>query len=125
MSPLNFSIVLGPISKPIKFLGVGEKITELEIFDPERIASRILGMGDVVGLVEKAEEAIEKEDAEEMMKKMTSGQFSMNDLLKQLRQIKKMGGMNSLMGMLPGFGKLQKQMATANARTRPYPAPEA
>ena len=99
---------------PIKFLGVGEKQEEIELFSADRFARRILGMGDVVGLVEKAEEAIEKEDAEEMMKKMTSGQFSMNDLLKQLRQIKKMGGMNSLMGMLPGFGKLQKQMATAN-----------
>ena len=99
---------------PIKFLGVGEKQEEIELFSADRFARRILGMGDVVGLVEKAEEAIEKEDAEEMMKKMTSGQFSMNDLLKQLRQIKKMGGMNSLMGMLPGFGKLQRQMATAN-----------
>ena len=103
---------------PIKFLGVGEKQEEIELFSADRFARRILGMGDVVGLVEKAEEAIEKEDAEEMMKKMTSGQFSMNDLLKQLRQIKKMGGMNSLMGMLPGFGKLQKQMATANMNAK-------
>tara|TARA_Y100000766_G_C18884719_1_gene595227 strand:- start:414 stop:1901 length:1488 start_codon:yes stop_codon:yes gene_type:complete len=98
---------------PIKFLGVGEKQEEIELFSADRFARRILGMGDVVGLVEKAEETIEREDAEEMMKKLSSGQFSINDLLKQLRQIKKMGGMNSLMGMLPGFGKLQKQMSAA------------
>jgi signal recognition particle subunit SRP54 len=67
----------------------------------------------VVGLVEKAAEVVEREDAEEMMKKLTSGQFSITDLLKQLRQIKKMGGMGGLMGMIPGFGKLQKQMAAA------------
>ena len=70
-------------------------------------------MGDVVGLVEKAAEVVEKEDAEEMMKKLSSGQFSMDDLLKQLRQVKKMGGMSSIMGMIPGLGKLQKQMAAA------------
>ena len=99
---------------PIKFLGVGEKKEEIELFSADRFARRILGMGDVVGLVEKAEETIEREDAEEMMKKLSSGQFSINDLLKQLRQIKKMGGMSSLMGMLPGFGKLQKQMASAH-----------
>ena len=98
---------------PIKFLGVGEKQEEIELFSSDRFARRILGMGDVVGLVEKAEETIEREDAEEMMKKLSSGQFSVNDLLKQLRQIKKMGGMNSLMGMLPGFGKLQKKMSAA------------
>jgi len=98
---------------PIKFLGVGEKQEEIELFSADRFARRILGMGDVVGLVEKAEETIEREDAEEMMKKLSSGQFSVNDLLKQLRQIKKMGGMNSLMGMLPGFGKLQKKMSAA------------
>ena len=98
---------------PIKFLGVGEKQEEIELFSADRFARRILGMGDVVGLVEKAEETIEREDAEEMMKKLSSGQFSINDLLKQLRQIKKMGGMSSLMGMLPGFGKLQKQMASS------------
>jgi signal recognition particle subunit SRP54 len=98
---------------PIKFLGVGEKQEEIELFSADRFARRILGMGDVVGLVEKAAEVVEREDAEEMMKKLTSGQFSITDLLKQLRQIKKMGGMGGLMGMIPGFGKLQKQMAAA------------
>ena len=98
---------------PIKFLGVGEKQEALELFSADRFARRILGMGDVVGLVEKAAEVVEKEDAEEMMKKLSSGQFSMDDLLKQLRQVKKMGGMSSIMGMIPGLGKLQKQMAAA------------
>ena len=98
---------------PIKFLGVGEKQDALELFSADRFARRILGMGDVVGLVEKAAEVVEQEDAEEMMRRLTSGQFSMTDLLKQLRQVKKMGGMGGLMGMIPGLGKLQKQMAAA------------
>ena len=71
-------------------------------------------MGDVLGLVEKAAEVVEKEDAEELMKRMTSGQFLITDLLKQLRQVKKMGGMGGIMGMLPGIGKLQKQLSSAN-----------
>ena len=99
---------------PIKFLGVGEKQDALEEFNADRFARRILGMGDVVGLVEKAAEVVDKEEAEEMMERLTSGQFNMSDLLKQLRQVKKMGGMGGLMGMIPGLGKLQKQMAAAN-----------
>jgi signal recognition particle subunit SRP54 len=100
--------------KPIKLVGVGEKLDDLEEFHPERVASRILGMGDVVSLVEKASETIEAEDAERMMKKMKKGMFDFNDLRSQLQQMKKIGGMGSILGMLPGLGKMQKQMASAN-----------
>ena len=98
---------------PIKFLGVGEKQDALEEFSPERMAGRILDMGDVVGLVEKAAETIEAEEAERMAKRMAKGQFDMNDFLSQLRQLKKMGGMGGLMGMLPGIGKLKGQIEAA------------
>ena len=98
---------------PIKLLGVGEKLDELEGFHPDRIANRILGMGDVVSLVEKAAENIEAEEAERLAKKVQKGQFDMTDLLGQLRQIKKMGGLEGLMGMLPGVGQMKKQMAEA------------
>ena len=99
--------------RPIKFLGVGEKQDALEAFDAERMAGRILGMGDIVGLVEKASETIEAEEAERLAKRMSSGQFDMNDFLSQLRQLKKMGGMGGLLGMLPGIGKIQKQISAA------------
>ena len=98
---------------PIKFLGVGEKQDALEEFSPERMAGRILDMGDVVGLVEKAAETIEAEEAERMAKRMAKGQFNMNDFLSQLRQLKKMGGMGGLLGMLPGIGKMQKAIKAA------------
>jgi len=100
--------------KPIKLVGVGEKVDDLEEFHPERVASRILGMGDVVSLVEKASETIEAEDAERMMKKMKKGMFDFDDLRSQLQQMKKIGGMGSILGMLPGLGKIQKKMASAN-----------
>ncbi len=100
--------------KPIKLVGVGEKIDDLEEFHPERVASRILGMGDVVSLVEKAAETIEAEEAERMMKRMKKGMFDFDDLRSQLQQMKKIGGMGSILGMLPGLGKMQKQMAAAN-----------
>ncbi len=99
--------------KPIKLVGTGEKMDALEDFHPERVASRILGMGDVVSLVEKAGETIEKEDAERMAKKMAKGQFDLNDLRDQLRQMKKMGGMKSVLGMLPGMGKMKQAAAGA------------
>lgn len=99
--------------QPIKLVGVGEKLEDLEEFHPERVASRILGMGDVVSLVEKAAETIEAEDAEKMIKKMKKGQFDFDDLRSQLRQMKKLGGMSSILGMLPGIGKMQKQAASA------------
>jgi len=99
--------------KPIKFVGVGEKLEDLETFEPERIAGRILGMGDIVSLVEKAQETIEAEQAERMMKRMIKGQFNMNDLRAQLEQMIKMGGMEGIMGMMPGMGKMSKQMEGA------------
>ncbi len=99
--------------KPIKFVGLGEKMDALEEFHPDRIAGRILGMGDIVGLVEKAQETIEAEQAERMMKRMMKGQFNMNDLRKQLEQMIQMGGMEGMMGMMPGMAKAQKQMDAA------------
>ena len=99
--------------RPIKFAGVGEKQDALEEFDPARMAGRILNMGDVVALVEKAAETIEAEEAERLAKRMAKGQFDMNDFLTQLRQLQKMGGLGGIMGMLPGLGKMQKQIAAA------------
>ncbi|MCW9034333.1 MAG: signal recognition particle protein [Alphaproteobacteria bacterium] len=99
---------------PIKFMGSGEKIDALEPFHADRIASRILGMGDVVSLVEKAGETMEAEEAEALAKKVMKGQFNFEDMLGQLRQIKKMGDMNGLLGMLPGMGKMKKQISEAN-----------
>ena len=99
--------------KPIRFVGLGEKMDALETFEPDRIAGRILGMGDIVALVEKAQETIEAEQAEKMMKRMIKGQFSMNDLRMQLEQMLKMGGMQSMMGMMPGMGKMAKQVEDA------------
>ncbi|MFV2051816.1 signal recognition particle protein [Aliiroseovarius sp. YM-037] len=96
--------------KPIKFVGLGEKMDAIEEFHAERIAGRILGMGDIVSLVEKAQETIEAEQAERMMKRFTKGQFNMNDLKMQLEQMIKMGGMEGLMGMMPGMKKMAKQV---------------
>jgi signal recognition particle subunit SRP54 len=93
---------------------VGEKLDALEEFHPERVAGRILGMGDIVSLVEKAQETIEADEAERMMKRFQKGRFDMNDLKSQLEQMLKMGGMQGIMGMLPGMGKLTKQMSDAN-----------
>jgi signal recognition particle subunit SRP54 len=92
--------------KPIKFVGLGEKMDALETFEPDRIAGRILGMGDIVSLVEKAQETIEAEQAEKMMKRFTKGQFNMNDLKMQLEQMAKMGGMEGMMSMMPGMKKM-------------------
>ena len=99
--------------KPIKFVGLGEKMDALETFEPERIAGRILGMGDIVALVEKAQETIEAEQAERMMKRFQKGQFNMNDLKMQLEQMIKMGGMQGIMGMMPGMNKMAKQAEAA------------
>ncbi len=96
--------------KPIKYVGLGEKMDAIEEFHPERIAGRILGMGDIVSLVEKAQETIEAEQAERMMKRFQKGQFNMNDLKMQLEQMMKMGGMEGIMGMMPGMKKMAKQM---------------
>ena len=99
--------------KPIRFVGLGEKMDAIETFEPDRIAGRILGMGDIVALVEKAQETIEAEQAERMMKRFQKGQFNMNDLRMQLDQMMKMGGMESIMGMMPGMNKMAKQAADA------------
>ncbi|HEX3809141.1 MAG TPA: signal recognition particle protein [Rhizomicrobium sp.] len=98
---------------PIKFLGVGEKLDALEAFHPERVAGRILDMGDVVSLVEKAAESFDKEKAEKIARKMKKGEFDMDDLAEQLRQMKKMGGMQGLLSMLPGVGKVKDQLNAA------------
>ena len=99
--------------KPIKFVGLGEKMDALETFEPSRVAGRILGMGDIVALVEKAQETIEAEQAERMMKRFQKGQFNMNDLRSQMEQMLKMGGMEGMMGMMPGMGKMAKQVEAA------------
>lgn len=96
--------------KPIRFVGLGEKMDAIETFEPERVAGRILGMGDIVALVEKAQETIEAEQAERMMKRMMKGHFNMNDLKLQLEQMLQMGGMEGMMSMMPGMNKMAKQV---------------
>ena len=102
--------VLAVTGKPIKFVGMGEKLDEFEQFHPERMASRILGMGDVMTLIEKAEDAISQKDAEAMAKKLQENKFDMDDLLDQLRNIKKMGSIKSIMSMIPGVGDKLKDI---------------
>ena len=99
--------------QPIKFIGIGEKLDEFEEFHPARIASRILDMGDIVSLVEKAAESISTDEAEKMGARMMEGQFDFNDLLDQLRKMNKMGGIGSMMKMRPGMGQLKEKMADA------------
>jgi signal recognition particle subunit SRP54 len=98
---------------PIKFLGVGEKLDALEAFHPARVAARILDMGDVVSLVEKATETLDKEKAEKLAAKMKKGSFDMDDLAQQLQQMKKLGGMQGVLSMLPGVGKVKDQLAAS------------
>ncbi|MEZ5873500.1 MAG: signal recognition particle protein [Hyphomicrobiales bacterium] len=104
--------------KPIKLIGVGEKLDALEEFYPDRIAGRILGMGDVVGLVEKAIETVEIDKAEALAKKVKKGAFDLDDLAEQLRQMQKLGGMGGVLAMLPGIGKVKKQLDAANLDDR-------
>jgi len=99
---------------PIKFMGTGEKIEQLDVFHPERIANRILGMGDIVSLVEKASQDIDEEKIKKTEENLKSGSFSMEDYLSQLRQMKKMGGMEGVLSMLPGVSKIKKQMDNSN-----------
>ena len=99
---------------PIKFMGIGEKIDQLDVFHPDRIANRILGMGDVVSLVEKASQDLDQENIKKTEENLKSGSFSMEDYLTQLRQMKKMGGMEGVLSMLPGVSKIKKQMDNAN-----------
>ena len=93
--------------KPIKFCGVGEKLTDIEPFYPDRMANRILGMGDVLTLIEKAQEAIKEEDAKKLEKKLRENNFDLNDYLEQIEMLKKMGGASAVMSMMPGMGKLK------------------
>ncbi len=98
---------------PVKFVGVGEKLDALEPFHPDRMASRILGMGDVMSLIERAEATVSKKDAAKVAKKVKKGDFTLEDFRDQLKQIKKMGSMSELLGMIPGAGKLMKNMPDA------------
>ena len=100
--------------KPIKLIGVGEKMEAIEDFHPARLADRILGMGDIVSLVEKAAQNIDAAQAAKMAEKMRKGVFDLNDLSEQLAQIEKLGGMGGIMGMLPGVAKMKEQLAGAN-----------
>jgi signal recognition particle subunit SRP54 len=102
---------------PIKFSGSGEKIDALEEFHPERVAGRILGLGDIVGLVEKASETIDQGEAEKLAKRMMRGQFTLEDYAAQLKQISKMGSISSILGMLPGMGAMKQQIENANIDT--------
>ncbi|OCC23083.1 signal recognition particle protein [Croceicoccus estronivorus] len=104
--------------KPIKFAGTGEKIDAIEPFHPSRVAGRILGMGDVVSLVEKAAEVVEKEEAERLAERMMKGQFDMNDLRSQLKQMQSMGGLGMLAGMMPGMKKAKAAMAAGGVNDK-------
>jgi len=96
------------VNKPIKFIGTGEKMTDIDVFYPDRMADRILGMGDVISLVERAQEQFDEEEARKLQKKIAKNQFGFDDFLKQIQQIKKMGNIKDLMGMIPGMGKAMK-----------------
>ncbi|OIP03484.1 MAG: signal recognition particle protein [Bacteroidetes bacterium CG2_30_32_10] len=98
------------VNKPIKFVGIGEKLEAIDVFYPERMADRILGMGDIVSLVERAQEQFNEEEAQKLQKKIAKNQFNFNDFLSQLNQIKKMGNVKDLMGMIPGMGKALKDV---------------
>jgi len=111
--------------KPIKFAGVGEKLDEFEPFHPERMASRILGMGDVVSLVEKAAEAVNLDDAKKLEEKMRKGEFTLEDFLGQLRQIKKLGSLESVVGMFPGGAEMLKQQGDLSKQEKEFKRMEA
>lgn len=98
------------VTKPIKFVGIGEKMDALDVFHPNRMADRILGMGDIVSLVERAQEQFDEEEAKKLHKKIAKNQFNFNDFLNQIKQIKKMGNVKDLMGMIPGMGKAMKNV---------------
>lgn len=111
--------------RPIKFLGVGEKVDALEPFHPDRLAGRILGMGDVVSLVETAAEKMDKDEAERVAKRMMDGRFDLNDLLSQLRQMQKMGDLKGLLGLIPGMGKFKAQIDAAKIDDKIFKRQEA
>ena len=111
--------------KPIKFAGTGEKLDEFEPFHPERMASRILGMGDVVSLVERAAEAVDIDEAKRLEEKMRKGQFTLEDFLEQLRQMKKLGSLESIVGMLPGGAEMLKQQGDLSKQEKEFKRMEA
>ncbi|MEE4116604.1 MAG: signal recognition particle protein [Marinilabiliaceae bacterium] len=102
--------IKGVVNKPIKFIGSGEKMDAIDLFYPERMADRILGMGDIVSLVEKAQEQFDQEEAAKLQKRIAKNQFDFNDFISQIKQIKKMGNIKDLMGMVPGVGKAIKNL---------------
>ncbi|MEJ5089691.1 signal recognition particle protein [Sphingobacterium faecium] len=110
------------VNKPIKFIGTGEKMDALDVFYPERMASRILGMGDVVSLVERAQQQFDEKEAAELQKKIRKNKFDFNDFKSQIQQIKKMGNMKDLMGMIPGVGKAMKDIEVDDNAFRPIEA---
>ncbi len=110
------------VDKPIKFMSTGEKMEDLDIFHPDRMANRILGMGDVISLVERAQQAYDEDEARKLNKKMRENKFDLNDFLSQLQQIKKMGNVKDLMGMIPGMGKAIKDIDIDNDSFKPIEA---
>lgn len=110
------------VNKPIKFIGTGEKMDALDVFHPDRMASRILGMGDVISLVERAQQQFDEKEAAELQKKIRKNKFDFNDFISQIQQIKKMGNMKDLMGMIPGVGKAIKDVEIEDDAFKPIEA---
>jgi signal recognition particle subunit SRP54 len=110
------------VDKPIKFISTGEKMDAIDRFYPDRMASRILGMGDVVSLVEKAQEAFDEDEAKRLNRRIRKNQFDFNDFLSQLEQVKKMGNMKDLLGMIPGMGKAMKDVDIDDNSFKPIEA---
>ncbi|MEQ8810190.1 MAG: signal recognition particle protein, partial [Imperialibacter sp.] len=110
------------VDKPIKFISTGEKMDAIDLFHPDRMAQRILGMGDVVSLVEKAQEAFDQQEADRINKKIRKNQFGFDDFLSQIDQIKKMGNIKDLMGMIPGMGKALKDVDVDDDSFKPIEA---
>ena len=110
------------VEKPIKFMSTGEKMEDLDIFYPERMASRILGMGDVISLVERAQQAFDEDEARKLNKKMRENKFDLNDFVQQIQQIKKMGNVKDLLGMIPGMGNQMKDLDLDNDSFKPIEA---
>ena len=110
------------VQKPIKFIGIGEKMEALDVFHPDRMASRILGMGDVVSLVERAQEQYDEEEARKIQKKLIHNEYSFDDFLSQISQVKKMGSMKDLIGMIPGMDKLTKNVEISDDAFKPIEA---
>ena len=110
------------VQKPIKFVGIGEKMEALDVFHPDRMANRILGMGDVVSLVERAQEQYDEQEARRIQKKLIHNEYNFEDFLSQIGQIKKMGSMKDLVGMIPGMDKLTKNVEISDDAFKPIEA---